>query len=965
MNYPLISEYVEAIKLAEDNLDQLSYLRPVLDNEGRPVMSSGNFAVVFKMKDIRNGNLYALKCFTRFQDGRDQAYRLISDELSNVMSPYLVSIKYIDGELFVSSKNTADMEFPVAVMDWVEGVTLDKFIRQHLHEQSLLRKLSEKFNRMSLWLKSQPFAHGDLKPDNILTLEDGSLVLVDYDGMFVPTMKGQKARELGSPDYRHPSRTINDFNEHIDDFSLDSIAMQLYAISLQPEMLTTSDGETLLLTEKDYLNLGKSSAMKKILSLNRDTEFNKLIDAFLLAFPKDEILDQFKHISNICKPVIIQTNVSTEATADDWANQIKDEFGARYSSDGKRLIEIPNISIYRIKPGTQIICNSACYNPFVRDLDISHLTEISIPKSVTHIGDSAFLDCENLTNVSIPNSVIHIGNEAFSGCSNLTHITIPESLNHFGDGVFIGCSSLTSVNIPSSATHIGNNVFSGCKELTKIIIPDSVTHIGNGAFSGCKGLSNIIIPNSVTHIGDDAFSCCSGLSEITIPSSVTHIGNGAFSGCSGLTNVNIPNSITKIGDGFLGMSGLTSIIIPNSVTHIGNNAFYRCEGLTEINIPNSITHIGEGAFIGCKGLTSVNIPNLVTHIGDNTFSGCQGLTSINIPNSITHIGDSAFSGCEGLTSVNIPDSVSYIGNKAFSGCSGLRSIIIPEMVTHIGIKAFSNCKLKDIRVSVSNQEYDSREDCNAIIHTASNALIAGCSKTIIPNSVTNIEDGAFKSCRDLTFINIPDSVTHIGDGAFYGCEGLININILNTVTHIGDKAFYGCKGLTNINIPNTVTHIGDGAFYGCEGLTNINIPYTVTHIGDKAFSGCKRLTSVNISSSITQISNSAFHGCKKLTSIIIPDTVTHIGGWAFYECGGLTSVNFPNSITHIEDFAFCECSGLTCITFSDSVIHIGGLAFYECNNLSKIYIPLGSFNKFKTLLPGFEHLFVELEERPF
>lgn len=193
MNYPLISEYVEAIRLAEENLEQLNHLRPVLDNDGNPVMSSGNFAVVFKMRSERDGKCYALKCFIKDQPGRNESYRLIADELEFVSSDFLVPIKFCDKELFVDTAACGETEFPVVVMDWVEGITLDRCVRQNLHNQYALQMLTYQFCRMASWLMNQPFAHSDLKPDNILVRDDGSLVLVDYDGMYVPAMQGQKA----------------------------------------------------------------------------------------------------------------------------------------------------------------------------------------------------------------------------------------------------------------------------------------------------------------------------------------------------------------------------------------------------------------------------------------------------------------------------------------------------------------------------------------------------------------------------------------------------------------------------------------------------------------------------------------------------------------------------------------------------------------------------------------------------
>lgn len=259
MNYPLISEYIEAIKSAEDNFAELSYLRPVLGDDGLPVMTGGNFAEIFKMKDEQSGKFYAVKCFTKEQKGREDAYREIAKELKNVSSPYLVSIRYIEKELFVDTDQTVETEFPVLLMDWVEGKTLDKYLRDNIDDKYALEMLAYRFSLLAQWLIPQPFAHGDLKPDNILVRDDGTLVLVDYDGMYVPAMKGQKARELGSPDFRHPLRTENDFNQYIDDFSVVSILFSLKVISINPLFLEKyGASDRLLLSENDYIKISNS-----------------------------------------------------------------------------------------------------------------------------------------------------------------------------------------------------------------------------------------------------------------------------------------------------------------------------------------------------------------------------------------------------------------------------------------------------------------------------------------------------------------------------------------------------------------------------------------------------------------------------------------------------------------------------------------------------------------------------------
>ena len=229
---------------------------------------------------------------------------------------------------------------------------------------------------------------------------------------------------------------------------------------------------------------------------------------------------------------------------------------------------------------------------------------------------------------------------------------------------------------------------------------------------------------------------------------------------------------------------------------------------------------------------SVTIPESVASIGETTFSNCTGLVSVTIPNSVTSIGKSAFLYCCSLTSITIPNRVTSIGTYAFSWCSGLTSVTIPESVTSIGGGAFSTCpSLTSIIVEEGNRNYDSRNNCNAIIETASNTLIVGCQNTVIPNSVTSVGEQAFRNCSGLTSIDIPNSVTCIGDGAFEDCSGLTSVTIPESVTSIGKYAFEGCSSLTSVTIPSSVTSIGDYAFRDCSGLNSVTILESVTDIG--------------------------------------------------------------------------------------------------------------------------------------
>ena len=222
---------------------------------------------------------------------------------------------------------------------------------------------------------------------------------------------------------------------------------------------------------------------------------------------------------------------------------------------------------------------------------------------VTVFVDRCFEDCRGLTSISIPSSVTSLGNECFKGCRGLTSVTIPSSVTSLGEYCFYDCSGLTSITIPSSVTSLRDACFDGCSGLTSITIPSSVTSLGNSCFSHCSGLTSITIPSSVTTLGYDCFYGCRGLTSITIPSSVTSLGNSCFSHCSGLTSITIPSSVTSLGDYcFNRCSGLTSITIPSSVTSLGNNCFQDCSRLTSITIPSSVASLGENCFKECGNI---------------------------------------------------------------------------------------------------------------------------------------------------------------------------------------------------------------------------------------------------------------------------------------------------------------------------------------------------------------------------
>ena len=511
---------------------------------------------------------------------------------------------------------------------------------------------------------------------------------------------------------------------------------------------------------------------------------------------------------------------------------------------------------------------------------------------------------------------------------------LPHSANGYAGSITIP-TAVTYGGNTYSVRSIGKNAFRNCKDLESVDIPASVTSIGENAFYGCKGLLTIDIPASVTSIGVCAFSGCTSLASIRVET-----GNAKYDSredCSAI----IETTSNRL------IAGCKTTVIPLSVTAIGRYAFYLCESLESVDIPASVTAIGNYAFSGCKGLSAIDIPASVTAIGNYAFSGCKGLSAIDIPASVTSIAVCAFSGCTSLTSM---------------------------------------------RVEAGNTKYDSRKDCNAIIETTSNKLVAGCKTTVIPASVTDIGEAAFSGCESLENIDIPGSVKAIGDYAFSKCTGLKSIEIPPSVTTIGksafedcedlwviennssvaaimDYAFSNCTSLKFINIPVTVTTIGEGAFLNCKRLDLIEIPGSVEDIGYDAFSGCTGLKSIDIPASVKAIGDYAFSYCKSLTSIrveagntkydsregcnaiiettsnklvtgckttVIPASVTDIGEAAFSGCESLERIDIPVSVTGIGDYAFSNCTLLKSIEIPSSVTSIGEAAFSGCESLERV-----------------------------
>ncbi|MBR4237271.1 leucine-rich repeat protein [bacterium] len=585
---------------------------------------------------------------------------------------------------------------------------------------------------------------------------------------------------------------------------------------------------------------------------------------------------------------------------------------------------------------------------------IGNNTNITIPESVTSIGEYAFYNCPYIETVVIQEGTKLIKYYAFSGCSSLTSITIPSSLEAIGNNAFSNCLSLRKVNILDTASwcdidfynnysnplYNAHYLYLNNKKISDFVVPDGVTTIKKYSFNNCYNISSITIPESLTSIERYAFSSCFGLLEIVNNSSLELTTGSSDNGNVAYYAINIINDkadsilsiieddfvVTTIDDkielvNYIGDN--SNIIIPNTITSIGSIPFYYSDFLTSVTIPNTVTTIDNYAFYYCSSLLSVTIPNTVTTIGNYAFYYCSSLERVNIssleswcninfdsqysnPLSFAH---NLYLNDELITNLVIPITITTIPDHAFSGCSSLLSVTIPSSVTSIGTYAFSGCS-------------------------------------------------------SLLSVTIPDSVTSIGTYAFSGCSSLerVNISSLESWCNINFDSQYSNplsythnlylndELITNLVIPNTITTIPNYAFYNCSSITSVTIPSSVTYIGQSAF-GSPNLQLITVDENNEQYKS--IDGClytkngKQLIlvplsigeSIIVPDGVEVIGPYSFYENKLIKTVILPNTITNIWNQAFQNCSSLETIEMQDGIIEIGENAFSGCSSLKSIYIP--------------------------
>ena len=923
MNYPLLSEYIESIQSAEDNFNELSYLRPVLDDGGQPVMTSGNFAVVFKMKDERSGKLYAVKCFTREQEGREEAYKLIAEELEGVESPYIVPIRFLEKELFVDSKQTDETEFPVLLMDWVEGKTLDKYLRENLDDQYALKMLAYHFSWLAQWLIPQPFAHGDLKPDNIIVREDGSLVLVDYDGMYVPAMRGQKARELGSPDFRHPQRTEDDFDEFIDDFPIASIFFSLNEIKRIPSLLKEYGAkDRLLLSFLDYCDIQNSSVVKYLRLIEEwpDIHLFYLIktiqDGFFTEVPwkwfsKNKNPELFKNNQQI-ETLFINFNGATfkmlkvkggffyKGAQADNKRQHNYDPDAEIDEGPVRLTYVDDFWVSESLV-TMDIWPSFQDNP--EGIYPYNMRERSSNDNKFAVYGVSFEDCQCFI-------------DALSQATNVKFDFPTETEWEFaarGGVLSTGYKYSGSNNLNRVANYGKDNdeySIPLCEVRTKQPNELGIYDMSGGLYEWCKD----------NYSTDDFIAFNKDIVPKLLEKPTIHVMRG---GCitsnaheCRITNRRRDNNFKIAVDKEMGtyyeggdddypsvywwQVGLRVVAREINEKLIKNHTISSfSDSVTDAELKEAYTD-KYGAKYSKNGSKLISVPkeiktyeirNGTTVICHEAFFSSQ-IERVKIPESVLVIGSQAFWGCKYLKEVLIPDSVFKIGLQGFYGCELLSTIELPQSVNYIEEYGFSGCNsLREIAIS----------------------------------NISVLERNLLSYCKSLERVTLPNCLTKICSNVFWNCKNLRSITIPKNVTEIEGNPFRGST-ITDVTC-ETSSFVFENGFLLTSDKTELVACLTTKKI-------------VSVPDSIRIIRGYAFSGCKTIEQVFLPEGITDIKDYAFSECPSLSELSIPSSVRTIERGFIAECPILTRLFIHSKKLRINNdSAFYESNSLVQIIVP--------------------------
>ena len=522
------------------------------------------------------------------------------------------------------------------------------------------------------------------------------------------------------------------------------------------------------------------------------------------------------------------------------------------------------------------IAPSALYNEGV--------SSVSIPSTVTYIGNSAFRGCSQLSEIVIPDGVVSIGQYAFSA-SGLVSVDIPDSVTTLDRGAFERCSRLTEISIGSGITELPLDVFASCYSLTSVTIPGTVETV-DGSFHDSSNIRSITIGDGVKRIERNAFANLPYITSLEIPDSVTYIGP-AFSNCTGIGSVVIPDSVVEMEGTFSGCTSLNQVSFGSGLTTLGDDTFSQC-AFTEVTVPSSIRTLGD-AFSNCISLVDVTIEEGVTRM-EGGFSGCPNLGDVILPSTVTYLGP-VFPGCVSIKTITIPEGVSRM-DGTFMACAGLESVEVSGEIS-IGSDTFSACtSLSQIDIS----------------------------------KFYSIGDGAFQTCTSLTDVEFNDHITTIGSMAFAGCTNIMKVSIpvggFSTIS-IGSMAFSDCWNLESVFVGENVTRVGDEAFRDCAALNQLTF-LSMGTVGDDIFSGCREISYAHINNDKILDGLDSY---ASLTTLIIGGNTSSVTEGQFRNSRSLETLIIEEGVLAIDNYAFQNSDALELVAIPDSVISIGHSTF--------------------------------------
>ena len=471
--------------------------------------------------------------------------------------------------------------------------------------------------------------------------------------------------------------------------------------------------------------------------------------------------------------------------------------------------------------------------------------DIVIPPYIQHDGQlwiavkgisyAAFRDCEELTSVSLPEGLSTIENRAFEGCTQLKEIIIPDTVVCIQSNAFSKCKSLQKVKLPHMLMHIDYDMFWECESLQEIDIPPHVKSIASHGFYKCTQLRRISLPEGLEEIGRYCFASCENLTEIRLPSTAVHLDDSIFVHCEKLQHITLPATLNYIPDScFLGCSELTDIQIPPSVDWIGEYAFH-WTALQQAQA-NQLQYMGDVLSGGRLPETQqgvLRVKDGTRCIANRAFYENEELTELILPASVETIGEEAFAHCKNLKRLHLAEGLKTIGLSAFAHCSALEAIYIPSSVRSICQGAFASCtSLKQIVVDANNPRYDSRNNCNAILHTELKMLVAACPTTVILDVLEIIGDNAFQGVYPFQELVLPHNVKCIGRSAFGDNPSLQRVVIPESTELIGPYAFSHCTALSDIILPHKYIEISEDAFSdtACVNSQSPGAAYVGNHL---------------------------------------------------------------------------------------------------------------------------------------